>query len=146
MLVRDLWLRHLCPGPWGPCSPGASAVVMVTQVTSNPQPCLSRLGKGHFTEQTPRPASSRCVHPELPILICAQVLWAALAVALGSRASGGHLAEQQIFPETLFLEAHGSVGEGGSTSSTAVVSVRSALALGVRQPAKQSGQGKPRSG
>lgn len=146
MLVHDLQLWHLCPGPWGPCSPGAGAVVTVTQVTSNRQPCLSRLGKGHFTEQTPRPAPSRCVHSELPILICAQVLWAALAAALCSRASGGCLAERQSFPETLLLEAHGSVGEGGSTSSTPAVPVRSALALVVRQPGKQSGQGKLRSG
>lgn len=44
MLVH-LWLQHLHPGAWGPSSPGASAVVMVTQVTSSPQPCLTRLGR-----------------------------------------------------------------------------------------------------
>lgn len=41
------------------------------------------------------------------------------------------LAEQQSFPETLLLEARGSEGKGGSTSSTPA---RSALALVVRQP------------
>lgn len=147
MLVHDLWLRHLQPGAWGPRSLGASAVVMVTQVTPNPQPYLSRVGKGRFTEQSPCLAPSRRVHPELPVLICARVPWPQLC-APGPQLDAllRALVERRSFPETLLLEARGSVGEGGSASSTPMVTVRSALALVVRQPGKQSRQGKPRSG
>lgn len=43
--------------------------------------------------------------------------------------------ERRSFPEALLPEARGSVGEGGSASSMPMVTVRSALALVVRQPA-----------
>lgn len=49
------------------------------------------------------------------------------------------LAERRSFPETLLLAARGSVGEVGSASSIPMVTVRSALALVVRQPGKQNG-------
>lgn len=50
------------------------------------------------------------------------------------------LAERRSFPGTLLLAARGSEGEVCSASSSPRVTVRSALALAVRQPGKQNRQ------
>jgi len=50
------------------------------------------------------------------------------------------LAERRSFAEALLLEARGSVGEVWSANSIPMATVRSALALVVRQPGKQNAQ------